>query len=203
METTPEPSRRRQPPGVTSQRRLLGVPPSASKITNGCKCTRNTQSLTRMQSQAKSVREWVRGSPMSSMCARNGQERPHTRAPLLFIAHLSMLTVMCLKHTFYAHANGPRPTVGWSVVLVMDKIPVWNLSVLSEKVKSERFANHGRMVHDLAIKNTRALTKLIYTSGRSTLQGRIVCAWELVLFGLKPRIVCSSNAQKHTVPAQI
>jgi hypothetical protein len=198
METTPEPSRRRQPPGVTSQRRLLGVPPSASKITNGCKCTRNTQSLTRMQSQAKSVRERVRGSPMSSMCARNGQERPHTRAPLLFIAHLSMLTVMCLKHTFYAHANGPRPTVGRSVVLVMAKIPVWNLSVLSEKVKSGRFANHG-----LAIKNTRALTKLIYTSGWSTLQGQIVCAWELVLSGLKPRIVHSSNAQKHTVPAQI
>jgi hypothetical protein len=94
-ETTPKQSRRRQPPRVTSRWRLPGVPPSASRITNGCKCTRNSQSLTRMQSQARSVREWVRGSQMSSMCARNGQENPHTQAPLLFIAHLKILTVMC------------------------------------------------------------------------------------------------------------
>jgi hypothetical protein len=69
---SPEPSRTRQPPRVTSRWRLLGVPPNASRITNGCKCTRNTQSLTWMQSQAKSVREWVGGSQLSSMYARNG-----------------------------------------------------------------------------------------------------------------------------------
>jgi hypothetical protein len=55
-ETTPELSRRRQPPRVTSQRCLPGVPPSASKDHNGCKCARSSQSLTRMQSQATSVR---------------------------------------------------------------------------------------------------------------------------------------------------
>jgi hypothetical protein len=96
-ETTPEPSRRRQPPKVTRQWRLPGVPPSASKDHNGWKCTRNSQSLTRMQYQATSVRVWVwvRGSQMSSMCARNGQEDPHTRAPLLFIAPNTKLAVIC------------------------------------------------------------------------------------------------------------
>jgi hypothetical protein len=61
-ETTPEPPRRLQPPRVTSRWRLPGVPPSASKDHKGCKCTRTSQSLTRMQSQATSVRVWVRGS---------------------------------------------------------------------------------------------------------------------------------------------
>jgi hypothetical protein len=94
-ETTPEPSRRRQPPRVTSRWRLPGVPPSASKDHKGCKCTRTYQSLTRMWSQATSVRVWVRGSQMSSMYARSGQESLHTRAPLLFIAHNSNLAIMC------------------------------------------------------------------------------------------------------------
>jgi hypothetical protein len=94
-ETTPEPSKRRQPPRVTSRWRLHGVPPSASKDHKWCKCSRTSQSLTRMWFQATSVRVWVRGSQMSSMYARSGQERPHTRAPLLFIAHNSNIVVMC------------------------------------------------------------------------------------------------------------
>jgi hypothetical protein len=94
-ETTPEPSRRRQPPRVTSRWRLPGVPPSASKDHNGCKCTKTSQSLTRIQPQATSVRVWIRGSQMSSMCARNGQENPQTWAPLLFIAFNANLAVMC------------------------------------------------------------------------------------------------------------
>jgi hypothetical protein len=61
---------------------------------------------------------------MSSMCARNGQERPHTQAPLLFIAHLSIIVVMCLKHTFCAHADSPHPTDGRSTVQVMVIIPI-------------------------------------------------------------------------------
>jgi hypothetical protein len=73
-ETTPEPSRRRKPPRVTSRWRLPGVSPSASKDHKWCKCTRTSQSLTRMWSQATSVR--VRGSQMSSMYARRGQESP-------------------------------------------------------------------------------------------------------------------------------
>jgi hypothetical protein len=94
-ETTPDPSWRWQPPRVTSQRYLPGVPSSTSKDHNGCKCTRSSQSLTRMQSQATSMRVWVRGSQMSSMSARNGQESPHTWAPLLFIAPNTKLAVMC------------------------------------------------------------------------------------------------------------
>jgi hypothetical protein len=85
-ETTPESSRRRQPPRVTSRWRLPVVPPSASKDHNECKCTRASQSLTRMRSQSTSVSIWVGGSQMSLMCARSGQESPHTWAPLLFIA---------------------------------------------------------------------------------------------------------------------
>jgi hypothetical protein len=37
----------------------------------------------------------------------------------------------------------------------------------------------------------------------SVLQGRMVRPWELVLSGPMPWTVRSSNAQKHTVPAQI
>jgi hypothetical protein len=131
---SPEPSRRRQPPRVTSQWRLLGVPPSASRITEGCKCTRNLQSLTRMQSQAKSVREWVRGSQMSSMCARNSQERSHTRATLLFIVPHQIPTVMSKKDQFCAHADDPRPRAGRSAVHITAINPVWNLLELSEKL---------------------------------------------------------------------
>jgi hypothetical protein len=93
-ETTPEPSRMRQPPRVTSQWYLPGVPPSASKDHNECKCTRASQSLTRMRSQSTSVSIWVEGSQMSSMCARSGQESPHTQAPLLFIALNTHIVVM-------------------------------------------------------------------------------------------------------------
>jgi hypothetical protein len=53
---------------------------------------------------------------MSSMCARNGQESPHTQAPLLFIAHHSNPTVMCKLHIFSAHADGPRHKAGRSAV---------------------------------------------------------------------------------------
>jgi hypothetical protein len=94
-ETTLKLSRRRQPPRVTSRWRLLGVPPSVSKDHNECECTRTSQSLTRMRSQSMSVSIWVGGSQMSSMCARSGQESPHTRVPLLFIAHNTHIAIMC------------------------------------------------------------------------------------------------------------
>jgi hypothetical protein len=94
-ETTHEPSRRRQPPRVTSRWRFPGVSPSASTDHNECKCARVSQSLTRMRSQSTSVSVWVGGSKMSSMCARNGQESSHTRAPLLFIALNTYIVIMC------------------------------------------------------------------------------------------------------------
>jgi hypothetical protein len=95
--------------------------------------TRNTQSLTRMQSQAKSVREWVGGSQLSSMYARNSQENSHTWAPLLFIVLHSKPTVMSKRHKFCVHANDPRPRAGRSAVHITTIFPVWNLSELSEK----------------------------------------------------------------------
>jgi hypothetical protein len=61
---------------------------------------------------------------MSSMYARNGEESPHTRAPLLFIVHLSILTVMCNYHNFCTHADGTRPTAGWSAIQVTAIIPI-------------------------------------------------------------------------------
>jgi hypothetical protein len=105
-ETTPKPSRRRQPPRVTSRWCLPGVPPSASKDHKECKCTITSQSLTRMRSQATSVRVWVRGSQMSSMCARSGQESPHTRAPLLYIARNSNIAVMCKGNLVFCESKG-------------------------------------------------------------------------------------------------
>jgi hypothetical protein len=49
---------------------------------------------------------------MSSMCARNGQERSHTRATLLFIVLHQIPTVMskkstCSTHTWTVHVLGP------------------------------------------------------------------------------------------------
>jgi hypothetical protein len=44
---------------------------------------------------------------MSSMCARNGQEIPHTRVPLLFIAHLKIPT-LCATSTDFAHTRTVR-----------------------------------------------------------------------------------------------
>ena len=48
---------------------------------------------------------------MSSMCARNSQERSHTRATLLFIVPHLKPTVMCKRgssaHTRTIHALGP------------------------------------------------------------------------------------------------
>jgi hypothetical protein len=61
---------------------------------------------------------------MSSMCARNSQETSLTRATLLFIASHQIPTVMCKKHQFCAHANGPRPRVGRSAVHITAIIPV-------------------------------------------------------------------------------
>jgi hypothetical protein len=61
---------------------------------------------------------------MSSMCARNGQESPHTRAPLLFISPNTNLAVMYNYHMLYAHTDGPRPMVRQSAVPVMAIMPV-------------------------------------------------------------------------------
>jgi hypothetical protein len=113
---SPEPSRRRQPPRVISRWRLLDVPPSASKITKGCKCTRSTQSLARMQSQAKSVREWVGGSQMSSMCARNGQESSHTRAPLSIYSPLLKSNRYEQKTQILRTRGRSRPRAGRSTI---------------------------------------------------------------------------------------
>jgi hypothetical protein len=61
---------------------------------------------------------------MSSMCARNSQERSHTRATLIFIVPNQIPTIMSKKHQFCAHADGPRPRAGRSVVRITTIIPV-------------------------------------------------------------------------------
>jgi hypothetical protein len=61
---------------------------------------------------------------MCSMCARNGQERSHTRAPLLFIGLHSNPTVMCKMLSFCAHANGPCPKARRSAVPITASFPV-------------------------------------------------------------------------------
>ena len=53
---------------------------------------------------------------MSSMCARNGQERTHTRATLLFIVPHLKPTVMHKRGQFCARADRPRPRAGRSAV---------------------------------------------------------------------------------------
>jgi hypothetical protein len=60
---------------------------------------------------------------MSSMYARNGQESPHTRAPLLFIVPHSNPTVMSKRHMFCAHADSPRPRAGRSAVHITTIFP--------------------------------------------------------------------------------
>jgi hypothetical protein len=70
---------------------------------------------------------------MSSMYARNGQESPHTRAPLLFIVPHSNPTVMSKRHMICAHTDGSRPRTGPSAVHITAIFLVSNLSELSEK----------------------------------------------------------------------
>jgi hypothetical protein len=61
---------------------------------------------------------------MSSMYARNGQESPHTRAPLLFIVPHSNPTVMSKRHMFCAHVDGLRPRAGRSAKHITAIFPV-------------------------------------------------------------------------------
>jgi hypothetical protein len=88
---------------------------------------------------------------------------------------------------FCAHADGLRPMAGRSTVLVMTIMPVWNLSVLSEKVKLRWYASLGRTVRDLSIWNARALTKLNNTRGRSASYGRTIHPWTTYCLGKNPR----------------
>ena len=71
---------------------------------------------------------------MSSMCARNGQERSLTRATLLFIVPHLKPTVMCKRGQFCAHADGPRPRAGRSAVHNNGYNDRWNMSELTQKV---------------------------------------------------------------------
>jgi hypothetical protein len=96
---------------------------------------------------------------MSSMCVRNGQENPHTRAPILFIAHHSNPTVMCKQHTFSAHADGPRPRAGRSTVHITTIFSCLKSIRAIRKVRSGQFTHLGGTVRDLATWSTRALTK--------------------------------------------
>jgi hypothetical protein len=127
-----------------------------------------------MKSQAKSVREWVGGSQMSSMCARNGQESPHTWVPLLFIAHHSNPTVMCKQHTFCAHADGPRPRAGRSAVHIIAIFPVWNLSELPEKWGPDSPPTLAGPSATWQLGAPELWPRGVKTCGLSTLQGRTV-----------------------------
>jgi hypothetical protein len=138
----------RQPPRVTSRRRLLSVPHNASRITNWCKCTKNTQPRARIQSQAKSVKEWVGESQMCSMCARNGQESSHTRAPLLFIYPNI--------YSHYVQVAHFLRTRGRSAVPIMTINVIW---IQSEKGRSGQSAAHSQTIQDLATRTTQALFK--------------------------------------------
>jgi hypothetical protein len=87
---------------------------------------------------------------MSLMCARNGQERSHTQAPLLFICLQTLLAIMCKQNIFCAHADGLCPLAGRSAVPVMAIKVVSILSELSEKDRYRRSVDPGRTVRDLA-----------------------------------------------------
>jgi hypothetical protein len=92
----------------------VGVSPNASRITNRCKCTRSSQSLTKMQSQAKCVRERVGVSQMCSMWARNGQKSHYTRAQLLFIASHTIPNIYVLEAHFLRTRGWSTPYI-WTI----------------------------------------------------------------------------------------
>ena len=71
---------------------------------------------------------------MSSMCARNGQGRTHTRATLLFIGPHLKPTVMHKRGQFCARADRPRPRAGRSAVHITAIMTVSNMSELTQKV---------------------------------------------------------------------
>jgi hypothetical protein len=87
---------------------------------------------------------------MSSMCARNGQESPHTRAPLLFIDPLSNPTVMS-KRTCSVHTRTTRRTHN-------DYFSCLKSIRAIRKVRSGQSAHLGWTIRDLATWSTRALT---------------------------------------------
>jgi hypothetical protein len=139
---------------------------------------------------------------MSSMCARNGQENPHTRAPLLFITHNSNPTVMRNSHIFYAHADGPRPKAGRSAVHITAIFP---FEICQSCQKSEvqtvrqpwpNRPRPGDLEHQSSDQE-----ELAHADGPPYKAGRSA-TWETVLSGLILRTVHSTNHKNHTVPAQ-
>ena len=87
---------------------------------------------------------------MSSMCARNGQERSLTRATLLFIVPHLKPTVMCKRGQFCAHADRPRPRAGRSAVHHNGYNDRLKLVRADSKGGSGQSALQGRTVRDLA-----------------------------------------------------
>jgi hypothetical protein len=136
------------------------------------------------------------------MCARNGQESPHTRAPLLFIAHHTNPTVMCKQHTFCAHADGPRPKPRWSAVHITAIFPFeicqncQKSDVCTVRPPWPDCLRPGNLEHQSS--DQEELThadRLPYKVGPSV-------TWESVLSRLILRTVRSTNPKNHTVPAQ-
>jgi hypothetical protein len=139
---------------------------------------------------------------MSSMYARNGQETPHTRAPLLFIVPHSNPNVMSTKHMFCAHAYGPRPRAGRSTVHITTIFPFEICqSCQKSKVRTVRppwsdRPRPGNLEHQSSDQEESN------TSGLSAYKARRSVTWESVLSGLILRTVHSTNPKNHTVPAQ-
>jgi hypothetical protein len=70
------------------------------------------------------VSERVGGLQMCSMYAKNGQNKCHTRAPLLFIPLQPILVIMSKLPTFCEHMDDPCPLVIWYVVQVTTSISI-------------------------------------------------------------------------------
>jgi hypothetical protein len=113
---------------------------------------------------------------MSSMCARSGQENPHTQAPLLFIAlntHSRYVQLAQLLRT--RGRSGPHGrTVRRTSNGYIDRLK--HVRVV-RKVKAGRSALQDRMVRDLTTWNNRALVSQSNSSGLSAIHGRTVRTW--------------------------
>jgi hypothetical protein len=136
------------------------------------------------------------------MCARNGQESPHTRAPLLFIAHNSNPTVMCNLHISCAHADGPRPRAGRFAVHITAIFPfeIYQSCQKSE-VRTVRQPWSDRPRPGNLEHQSSDQEELAHADGPPYKAGRSA-TWESVLSGLILPTVRSTNPKNHIVPAQ-
>jgi hypothetical protein len=153
---TTNPSRRRQPPRVTSQWRLLDVHPSALNSHIWCD---TLGSLDHSLECNLKQSTWVRvfGKLRCAQYMLGMAKRASTHEPLVFIPFETLLAVMG-NFPLSAHSvDGPHSRTRRYTIQVKTSFPIRNLSDLSKKANADGPPTPGQMVHALPALTPRAL----------------------------------------------